>query len=93
MNVLSSFIPHKTLTIDGKDLLGLKKKKIMQEKNNVYKSYRNSKNNKDTHYLRRVKVLQEDLHNTIEVSKLNYRSRISYKLIHMQKIKKFIGRY
>ena len=38
------------------------------------KSYRNSKNNDNIHYLRRLKVVQEDLHNAIEVSKLNYYS-------------------
>ena len=67
--------------------LGLQKKikNIIHEKNNVYKSYRNSKSNNDTHYLRRLKVLQEDLHNAIEVSKLNYYSRITYKLTHIQK--------
>ena len=38
--------------------------------------------------MRRLKVLQEDLHNAIEVSKLNYYSRITYKLIHIQKNRK-----
>ena len=61
------------------------KKKIIQEKNNVDKSYRNSKNNNNTYYLRRLKVLQEDLHNAIEVFKLNYYSRIAYKLTHIPK--------
>ena len=56
-----------------------------REKNNVYKSYQNSKNNNNIHYLRRLKVPQEDLHNAIEVSKLNYYSRITYKLTHRQK--------
>ena len=51
-----------------------KKKKIIQEKNNVYKSYQNSKNNNNRHYLRRLKVLQEDLNDATEVSKLNYYS-------------------
>ena len=39
------------------------------------------------HYLRRLKVLQEDLHNAIisKVSKLNYYYRITYKLTHIQK--------
>ena len=60
-------------------------KKIIQEKNNVYKSYRNSKNNNNTHCLRRLKVLQEDLHNAIEISKQNYYFRIAYKLTHIQK--------
>ena len=64
-----------------------KKKKIknhIQEKSNVYKSYRNSKNSDNIYYLRRLKILQENLHNAIEVSKLNYYSRITYKLTHIQ---------
>ena len=67
--------------------LGLQKKikNIIQEKNNVYKSYRNSKNNNNIHYLRRLKVLQEDLYNAIEVSKQNDYSRIVYRLTHIQK--------
>ena len=66
--------------------LGLQKKKNpIQERNNVYKSYRNSKNNNNIHYLRRYKVLQEDLHNAIEDSKLNYYFRITYKLTQIQK--------
>ena len=32
-----------------------------------------------------MKILQEDLHNAIEVSKLNYYSRITYTLAHIQK--------
>ena len=32
-----------------------------------------------------MKVLEEDLHNAIEVSRLNYYSRITYKLTHIQK--------
>ena len=81
LNILSNFFPHETLTIDdNKDSLWFTKKikKIIQEKSNVYKSYRNSKNNNNTHYLRRLKVLQEDLHNTTEVSKQNYYSQIAY---------------
>ena len=35
--------------------------------------------------MRRLKVLEEDLHNAIEVSRLNYYSRITYKLTHIQK--------
>ena len=50
LNIISNFIPHETLTIDDKDPLSLQKikKKITQEKNNVDKSYRNSKNNNNT---------------------------------------------
>ena len=58
---------------------GLRKKikNLIQEKNNVYKSYRNSKNNNNIHYLTRAKVLHEDLHNAIEVSELNYYCQIT----------------
>ena len=95
LNILSNFIPHETLTVDDKDPPWFTKKikNLIQEKNNVYKSYQNSKNNNDIHYLRRLKVLQENLHNAIEVSKLNYYSRITYKLTHIQKIQKFTGHY
>ena len=43
LNMVSNFIPHETLTVDDKVPLGLQKKNPIQEKNNVYKSYRNSK--------------------------------------------------
>ena len=43
--------------------------------------------------MRRLKVLQEDLHNAIEDSKLNYYCQITYELNHTQKIQKFIGHY
>ena len=83
------------MTVDDKDPLGLQKQKrnLIQEKNNVYKSYRNSKNNNNIHYLRRLKLLQEGLHNAIVVSKLNYYFRIIYKLTHIQKKQKLIGHY
>ena len=35
--------------------------------------------------LKRLKLLQEDLHNEIEASELNYYFRIIYKLTHIQK--------
>ena len=61
-----------------------KRKNIIQEKNNVYKSYRHRKTKNDTHYLNRLQVLQENLYNATEVSKLNYYSQITYKLTHIQ---------
>ena len=87
MNILSNFIPHETLTDDDKDppWFTNKIKNLIQEKNNVYKSYQNSKNNNNIRYLRKLKVLQDDLNNAIELSKLNYYSRIAYKLTHIQK--------
>ena len=45
LNILSNFIPHETLTIDDIDPPWFTKevKNIIQEENDVYKSYRNSK--------------------------------------------------
>ena len=37
------------------------------------------------HYVRRLKALQEDLRNVIEVSRLDYYSQITHKLTHTQK--------
>ena len=87
LNILSNFTPHETLAVDGKDSpwSAQKIKNLIQEKNDIYKSYRNSKNNNNIHYLRRLKAVQEDLHNAIEVSKLNYYAQIRYKLTHIQK--------
>ena len=69
LNILSNFIPHETVTVNDKDPTSIpkkkKKKNIIQKKNNVYKSYRNSNNNNNIKYLRRLKLLQEDLHKEI----------------------------
>ena len=43
--------------------------------------------------LRRLKFLQEDAQNEIEVSKLNCYSRITYKIAYIKKTQKFIGHY
>ena len=37
------------------------------------------------HYLTRLKVLHEDLHNATEVPELNYYCQITYKLTHRPK--------
>ena len=59
LNILSNSISHKTLTTDDKDLLGLQKKNLRLEKNNVYKGYQNCKNKNKIKYLRRLKLLQK----------------------------------
>ena len=41
--------------------------------------------------LRRLKFLQEDVQNEIEVSKLNCYSRITYKIAYIKKTQKFLG--
>ena len=95
LNILSNFIPHETLIVHDKDPFSLPKK--MKNSIQVYKamfikSYRNSKNNNNMQYLRRLKLPQEELHNKIEVSKLNYYSRITYILIHIaEKYKSLLG--
>ena len=82
LNILSNFIPHETVNDKDPPWFTKKNKNLIQEKNNVYKSYRNSKNN-NIQYLRRLKLLQEDLHNDIEVLKSIYYS----------KVQKLIGHY
>ena len=79
LNILSNFVPLETLTVDDKDPRWFTKKvkNLIQEKINVCKSYQGSKNNKKRHSLRKMKVLQEDLHDAVEVSKLSYYSRIT----------------
>ena len=79
LNILSNFIPLETLTVDEKDPRWFTKKikNLIKEKINVYKSYQGSKNNNKLQFLRKIKVLQEDLHNAVEVSKLNSYSRIT----------------
>ena len=94
MNILSNFIPHETVTADDKDPPWFTKKRLknlIPEKNNVYKCYRNSKSNSKIQYFRKLKLLQEDLRDDIEVSKSNYYSRITYKLTDIQKNKKAYG--
>ena len=59
LNILSNSISHKTLTTDDKDPLGLQKKNLRLEKNNVYKGYQNCKNKNKIKYLRRLKLLQK----------------------------------
>ena len=87
LNKLSNFIPHETVTVDDKEPPWFTKKmrNLIQEKNNVYISYRNGKRNNSTQYLRRLKLLQEDLHSENEVTKSNCYFQITYKLTHIQK--------
>ena len=63
LNIFSNFIPQETVTDDDNDPFWFTKKikNLIQEKKNVCKSYGNSKNNNSIQYLRRLKVLQEDL--------------------------------
>ena len=63
--------------------------RLILEKSNVYKSYGNSKNNNNILRLSRLKLLQEDQHNAVEVSKLTDYSRMTNKWNYMEKIKSY----
>ena len=80
-NILSNYIPHKTITCDNKDPPWFNKniKQLIQEKNNTYKSYILS--DKNPQIFERVKSLQNQLKCSIEGSKKNYYLRISKKLM------------
>ena len=65
LNILSNFIPHETVTVDENNPPWFTKKNLIHEKNNVYKRYRNSKNNNNIQCLRRLKLLEEDLYNEV----------------------------
>ena len=54
LNIISNFSPRETITVDDNDPPWFTKKikNLIQEKNSVYKSYRNSKSNKNMQYLR-----------------------------------------
>ena len=61
--ILSKFIPHETFIVDDDDDLRYftkKYKNYIQEKINVYKSYRKNKKNSNMQYLRRLKLVKED---------------------------------
>ena len=45
LNILSTIIPHETLTIYDEVSDCFTKENLIQEKNNIYKSYQNSKSN------------------------------------------------
>ena len=63
-----------------------KKNEISSKRKTMFiKAIGNSKNNNNIQYLRSLKLLQEDQHNKIELSKSNYYSQITYKLTHIQK--------
>ena len=66
LNILSNFMPPETLTAEDKDPI-VYKTHFFQEKSHVYKSFLNSKNRNNSQYLRRLKILQEDLNITSEI--------------------------
>ena len=83
MNIISNFTPHKTLTVDDKEppydppfyKISYKRKTMFIKAIEIVKATTTT-----TTYIN-----SKDLHNAVEVSKLNYYSRITCKLTHMQK--------
>ena len=68
-NILSNYIPHKTIICDDKDPPWFNKniKQLIQEKNNTCKSYILS--DKNPQIFEKVKCLQNQLKCSVEVSK------------------------
>ena len=71
LNTLSNFILQETLTVDDKKKI----KNLIQEKTMFTRAIEISKNNYNIQHFRRSKLLQEDLYNEIQASKLNHYSR------------------
>ena len=70
-NILSNYIPHKTITCDNKDPPWFNKniKQLIQEKNNTCKSY--ILIDKNPQIFEKVKSLQNQLKCSIKCSKKN----------------------
>ena len=81
MNVISNYIPHKTVTFDDRDPSWINKnaKQLILEKNEMYKKYVNE--NKDPRTFDKVKCLQNELNSIIESSNQKHYSRLSKKLV------------
>ena len=77
MNVISNYIPHKTVTFDDRDPSWINKnaKQLILEKNEMYKKYVNE--NKDPRIFDKVKCLQNELNSIIESSNQKHYSRLS----------------
>ena len=71
LNTLSNFVLQETLTVDDQK----KKKKISSKRKTMFtRAIENTKNNDNTQRFRRSELLQEDLYNEIQASKLNHYS-------------------
>ena len=79
-NITRNYIPHETITWNDRDPPWINKdiKELIHEKNQVYKSYRQNKNNIFSVHL--FELLQSKLNSLIEKSKSNYYACLSKKL-------------
>ena len=86
LNIFFTLIPQETIVADEKDPPWFTKniKQSHSREKQCAKSYRNSKKNNNMQFIRKLKFLQEDLNDEIEISKLNCHSWVTYKLNHIQ---------
>ena len=79
-NIMANFIPHETINCDDRDLpwVNNRIKKIIYERNSLYKDYR--KDN-DTQISEELTLVQKKLHLAMEESKDTYYSNLSTKLV------------
>ena len=79
-NVVSNYIPHETVVCNDRDPPWINKniKKLINDKNHAYKSYRQNENNSPT--FQNFQFLQFKLNSLIEESKHKYHARLSKKL-------------
>ena len=80
-NIFSSFIPHETIFCDDRDppWITSKIKNLIDEENTAYQSYIQNVKNKQSFQV--CQVIQNMLLSAIEVSKQQYYSQISKKLL------------
>ena len=76
----SNYIPHETLTCDGKDpqWFNPRIKSLLQNKNNLYKDFQRSYTN--AQLLNKLNHLQEELNFLVNKSKQNYYAWMAKKL-------------
>ena len=81
INILSNYIPHKTITCDDRDppWINNKIKQLIQEINNTYRS--SILSNKNPQIFEKVKYLQNQLKLLTESNKERYYLRVSKKLM------------
>ena len=79
-NIVSNYIPHEKIVSNDRDPPWINKnvKKLTNDKNHAYKSYRQNENNSPTFQI--FQFLQSKLNYLIEESKHKYHARLSEKL-------------
>ena len=80
-NIMSNYIPHKTIICDDRDPPWLNKdiKQLILDKNHAYKSY--ICNDKSLQFFNQFQFLQTRLNSLIEESKNQYYTHLSQKLL------------